>query len=89
MFRKTRWGWEIKVFHTKHWWGKFIYVRLHHRTSQQYHNHRTEWHCSLRGVGKYYPRELHRLAHGLYFELAYGRPNQTDIYRVADDYGRL
>lgn len=72
-----------KFFHTKKSWLKFIVVRG--RTSLQSHSRRTEWHL---GFYKVEPMQKHRLLPGAYFEFVHGEPDENDIIRYEDDYGR-
>ena len=66
-----------------HFWLKVIWVRG--RTSLQSHNNRTEYHFDLYKV---LPREKHRMQRGLFLEIATGKPEESDIIRYEDDYGR-
>jgi len=77
------WGKMWKLIKTKKFWLKFIFVRG--RTSLQSHSERTEWHIGIYKVSK---NEKHRLNKGIYLELALGNPNEEDITRYEDDYGR-
>ncbi|MHB1117910.1 MAG: adenylyltransferase/cytidyltransferase family protein [Minisyncoccota bacterium] len=77
------WGTMWKFFHTEKAWLKFIVVRG--RTSLQSHSRRTEWHL---GLYKVEPMQKHRLLPGAYFEFVYGNPDENDIIRYEDDYGR-
>lgn len=82
-FEKRPWGWMVKFIHTKKFWIKFLYVKG--QTSLQTHANRGEWHFGLYHVK---PGEEHRLRHGVFFELAHGNPDENDITRIKDDYGR-
>ncbi len=77
------WGTMWKLFHTEKAWLKFILVRG--RTSLQSHSRRTEWHF---GFYKVEPMQKHRLLPGAYFEFVHGNPDENDIIRYEDDYGR-
>lgn len=72
-----------RLLSTKHTWLKFILV--HGRTSLQSHSQRTEWHFGFYRVD---PMQKHRLLPGAYFEFVHGNPNENDIIRYEDDYGR-
>ena len=86
------WGWFTGIA-CKWFWIKLIYVRPDHYTSSQYHANRAEFHMLVwppipwewRLVRRY---KVHRLVHGLYVELAWGRPSESDIVRLRDRYGR-
>jgi hypothetical protein len=67
----------------KRFWLKFMIVPG--RMSLQSHAKRTEWHF---GFYKVNPGEKHRMQHGVFFELALGEPDEKDITRYEDDYGR-
>lgn len=86
MIDRRPWGWMIKFIHTKKFWLKLI--RVTGRTSLQSHRFRTEYHISIKGIKKIKLREKHRIISGWYIELAFGRPNEYDIIRHEDDYGR-
>lgn len=73
---------------TRRFWLKLIRVRPGHRTSLQLHHHRDEWHLSLDGLRFIPAHTLHRMTAGFYLELARGMPDESDIERVSDDYGR-
>ena len=77
------WGSMWKFFQTKKSWLKLIVV--HGRTSLQSHSRRTEWHFGLYRVD---PMQKHRLLPGVYFEFIHGEPDENDIIRYEDDYGR-
>lgn len=62
---------------------KFLFVKG--RTSYQSHKHRDEWHF---GLYKVKAGEKHRMQHGVFLELALGKPKESDIIRYEDDYGR-
>ncbi|GMQ95539.1 MAG: hypothetical protein BMS9Abin13_658 [Patescibacteria group bacterium] len=81
------WGKMWKLIHTKHFWLKVILVKG--RTSLQSHEYRTEYHISIRGIKKIKKRKKHRMEKGLYIEIATGRPDEDDIVRYEDDYGRV
>ena len=80
------WGSMLKVIHTRRMWIKII--KVNGRTSLQSHNHRIEYHFSIRGIKKVMSKEIHRMEKGLYLELAIGYPEENDIHRYEDDYGR-
>ena len=80
------WGKMFKLIHTNNFWCKFIFVTG--RTSLQSHDKRTEYQISIRGVQKIVPKQKHRMEKGVYIELAFGRPDEEDIIRYEDDYGR-
>ncbi len=82
-YLKTPWGWWAKLFGSPHFWIKVIWARG--RTSLQSHNRRTEYHF---GFYKVLPGEKHRMQRGLFLEIATGRPEESDIVRYEDDYGR-
>ena len=77
------WGWMVTFLHTPRFWLKLL--RVKGRTSRQYHNNRTEW---VLGFYRVNPGEEHRMAHGWFIELATGKPDEDDIVRLEDDYGR-
>jgi len=52
----------------------------------QSHANRTEYHF---GFYKVNPGEKHRMQHGLFLEIATGRPEESDIVRYEDDYKRV
>lgn len=66
-------------------WVKLI--RVHSRTSLQYHCFRSELHLG-RSVLLVRPFEKHRMTRGWYIEIAWGRPMEDDIVRLDDDFGR-
>lgn len=72
-----------KILSTKRTWLKLILVRG--RTSLQSHSQRTEWHF---GLYKVEPMQKHRLLPGAYLEFVHGNPQEEDIIRYEDDYGR-
>jgi len=80
---KRPWGKMWKIASGKNFWVKFLWVPG--RTSMQAHRHRTEWHFGLYKVA---PLEKHRLSHGAFLELIIGKPDEDDIIRYEDDYGR-
>lgn len=82
-FEKRPWGWMIKLWHSKRFWIKFLYVPR--RTSLQHHEYRTEYHI---GISKIAPGDRHRMSKGLFFEVATGDPDEADIIRHDDDFGR-
>ena len=77
------WGWMVKLISLPKFWLKII--RVKGRTSLQSHNDRTEYHF---GFYKVNPGEKHRMQHGIFLELALGKPREEDIIRYEDDYGR-
>lgn len=81
MWMVTQWPWL---------WVKIIHVRKGQRTSNQYHQHRAEFHFRLNDLRwRVVKRDiLHRMKPGLYVEIAWGRPDEADIIRLSDDYGR-
>lgn len=81
------WGKMWVLYSNPKFWLKFIHVRT--RTSLQYHVARTEYHISLKGIKKICPFEHHRITKGNYIELAFGNPDEEDIHRIEDDYGRV
>ena len=80
---KTPWGGMWKLIHLPNFWLKII--RVKGRTSLQSHKNRTEYHF---GWYKVNPGEKHRMQHGLFLEIATGKPEEFDIVRYEDDYGR-
>jgi hypothetical protein len=80
---KTPWGRAWKLVKTSRFWCKLFWVR--DRTSLQSHNNRTEYHF---GFYKVKPGEKHRLQHGVFLEVAVGRPDEDDVTRYEDDFGR-
>lgn len=78
-----QWGWMVKFIHTRRFWLKFL--RVKGRTSYQSHSNRTEYHFGFYRVD---PEEKHRMQHGWFFEIATGSPEESDITRYEDDYGR-
>lgn len=85
-FEKRPWGWFIKFIALKNFWFKLIRVKRGQRTSLQKHKDRKEIHVGIQFVDKNLP---HRIAHGFYIEMAFGKPRENDIVRLKDDYGRL
>jgi len=86
-FEKRPWGWMIKFLHTRSFWMKLL--RVTGRTSLQSHEHRTEYHFSFWRTNKIHIGEHHRMLPGWYLEIALGRPDENDIIRYEDDYGRI
>jgi hypothetical protein len=84
------WGRMWMLYQHPRLWVKLIHVRRGQRTSNQYHLERREFHyCLSRLSWNYVPkRRLHRMRQGLYLEIAWGRPDEDDIVRMSDDYGR-
>ena len=82
------WGWFRTVVQTPRFWIKIIRVRPGQRTSLQAHARRTELHLGLLHCRLIKPQAAHRMEPGWYVELAWGEPQETDIVRLADDYGR-
>lgn len=83
------WGWMVTLIGTGRFWLKLIRVRRGSRTSLQYHLRRSELHLSFRHGWKWVPRgKVHRMTAGVYLELAFGVPRETDIVRLADDFNR-
>lgn len=97
------WGRMWLLLSTPRLWVKVIEVDPGHCTSYQYHIFRKELHISLDGttmpwrdlhdyVHAYWrivPRfRAHRLATGRYLEIAWGQPDEDDIVRLSDNYGR-
>lgn len=83
IFERRPWGWFLRLIKTKRFWLKILWVTG--RTSLQTHSERDEWHFGLYRVKK---GETHRLSHGVFLELALGKPRESDIVRLEDDYGR-
>lgn len=79
------WGWFIRIFNLPFVWVKFIKVNGGHRTSLQSHKFRDELHISFRFIKR---GQIHRMGDGVHFEVAFGKPDENDIIRYADDYGR-
>lgn len=77
------WGYMVKLLWGRGFWLKFLRVRG--RTSLQSHSRRTEWHFGLYRVD---PGDVHRMQKGWFVELAVGEPDESDITRYRDDYGR-
>ena len=73
----------IKLIHTKRFWCKFI--RVTGQTSYQSHHNRNELHIGIAKVAK---EQKHRLNPGWYIEFAWGKPEEDDIIRYEDNYGR-
>ncbi len=76
---------------TRSFWIKIIWVSKNHRTSDQTHKNRTEYHIPIPSFWKLktiLPLERHRMTPGLYIEYAAGNPEEEDIIRHEDDYGR-
>ena len=80
---KRPWGRMWKLIATRTFWVKIIWAKG--RLSLQSHNNRTEYHF---GFYKVLPGEKHRLQRGLFLEIATGNPEEGDIVRYEDDYGR-
>jgi hypothetical protein len=90
-YDKRPWGWFLVLFQIKSFWIKLINVSKGHRTSLQMHSHRSEIHLPLLRWWKFnyvFPHEAHRMTTGLYIELAWGNPEESDNYRIEDDYDR-
>ena len=87
------WGRMWLLFHLPFLWVKVIVVNSNHRTSVQIHRERTELHIALRlhregWYGRKVPKgHVHVLATGRYIEIAWGRPREEDIIRLADQCG--
>lgn len=81
---KTPWGRMWRFISFPGFWAKIIWVRG--RTSLQSHANRTEYHF---GFYKVNPGEKHRMQHGLFLEIATGKPEESDIIRYEDDYKRV
>lgn len=78
------WGWMVTLISRPTWWLKLL--RVSERTSLQYHHNRDEYFIGVFRV----PRgDKHRLQHGFFIELATGSPDEDDIVRLDDDYGRI
>lgn len=73
----------LTLLKTKRFWLKFL--RVTGQTSYQSHANRTEYHI---GVSKVLPGEKHRISHGFFIEIANGQPEEEDITRYEDTYGR-
>lgn len=89
VFQTRPWGWMIKLWHSKRLWIKFISVST--RTSLQSHKNREEYHIRLPQLWKskfVSTGEKHRMTKGWYLEVATGVPEETDIIRYEDDFGR-
>lgn len=82
---KRPWGRMWKFIHHKKFWLKAIFVKGGGRTSLQAHSKRTEYHFGLYKVS---PMQKHRLLPGFYLEFVHGSPDEDDIIRYEDDYGR-
>ena len=80
---KRPWGRMWKLIATPRFWVKIIWAKG--RLSLQSHADRTEYHF---GFYKVLPGEKHRLQHGLFLEIATGRPREEDVIRYEDDYAR-
>jgi len=80
---KRPWGWMITLFKTRNFWIKVL--RVKGQTSYQSHKNRTEYHF---GFSKVLPDEKHRMSHGIFLEIATGKPEEEDIIRYEDEYGR-
>jgi len=83
------WGYTIKPFGLPWLWVKYISVEPGKQNSLHYHQSRRElvWKlpCTFYTVAKNKP---HRLITGSYVEIAVGRPDENDVVRIEDDYGR-
>ncbi len=77
------WGWYRTLLKLPFLWIKILKVEEGQRTSLQSHENRAELHIAL--VPK---RKKHRLYSGTYLEIAWGKPEEEDIVRYNDDYGR-
>jgi hypothetical protein len=73
----------ITLINRPKWWLKIL--RVKGQTSYQSHKNRTEYHL---GISKVLPNERHRMSHGWFIEVATGRPEEDDITRFEDEYGR-
>jgi hypothetical protein len=91
------WGRMWMVWQCRWLWIKIINVYPGQRTSSQYHQRRGEWHwrlswrlwrTDLSWCRVIKPNILHRMKAGWYIEIAWGRPDENDIIRLSDDYGR-
>lgn len=71
------------ILRTRSFWLKVLSVKT--QTSYQSHTHRTEYHL---GVQKVLPNEKHRMNRGFFIEIATGDPDESDIMRFEDIYGR-
>lgn len=80
------WGWMKTLIKTERFWVKLIHVDT--RTSQQVHRNRTELHIRPFSVQVIRPLTIHRVPKGWCLEIAWGRPEESDIIRLQDDYGR-
>ena len=96
MFKKEirQWGWFKTLIKTKRFWIKEIFVEARKKTSLQSHFHRTEYWFFLddRSFQKVAKEEKHRITGGRkgrrLIEIAIGLPEEEDIIRYQDDYGR-
>jgi len=90
MYERKPWGYVLKLFWLPWVWLKFIHVKPGHQNSLHIHYKRNELVLKLPfhffSVRK---EEPHRLLSGNYLEFAYGRPEETDIKRLEDDYARV
>lgn len=77
----------LTLLQTKHLWLKIL--RVKGRTSLQKHERRSELHVSTKGIRIVPPNTIHRLGNTWCFEVAWGLPEESDIIRVEDDYGRI
>lgn len=80
------WGWMITLIKTPWFWFKVLKVQG--KTSLQYHTRRTELQIGANGIHLCKPFVVHRLEHGWFVEFAWGRPNERDVVRLEDLYGR-
>lgn len=83
-YTKRPWGFFIKFLSGRKFWLKFLWIKG--RTSLQSHKNRDEWHLGLYKIKK---GEIHRIQHGIFIELALGKPKENDIIRIEDDYDRI
>ena len=92
MIKTTKpWGKMWLLIHMKNFWLKIIKVNKDGRTSLQAHKHRKEYHIKMNrpfGFKTIAVMEKHRMTAGLYIEIVTGMPEETDIIRYEDDYGR-
>lgn len=82
------WGSERLFLKLPFFWIKYLYIKDGHRTSTQYHHHRSELHISRHGIRVYKPKDVHTCLAGRYVEFAWGRPDDKDIVRTDDPYRR-
>lgn len=87
MLTKTPWGYSIKLWHSRNRWVKILIVLG--RTSLHKHCFRDEHFFSFFGY-RYVERGCyHRQNSGVYLEYSTGKPRESDVYRLEDDYGRV